>query len=138
MAGGGYNNYSKYRWDGSWKDAYSKYDSDQEWEKWNDWKEGASRIRVGSGEDAEVNAWEDEETKAEEWEDALVDAQVGSYTLLTDLIAEAVMPDDPGAAKRHLNTRLITESLLDQAEEFAEGYGVDEALTFLFDNIYKE
>lgn len=123
---------SKYRWDGSWKDSYEK--DEREWKKWDNW-ESKSRIEVGSGEDA---AWEDEETKNEDWEDAMCDATVGSYTLLMDMIAETVLPDDPGSAKKHLNTRLITENLLDQAEEFAEGYGVDEALAFLFDNIYKE
>jgi hypothetical protein len=60
--------------------------------------------------------------------------ETGLYGRLIELIAEAACPEDPDAAKRHLNPRMLDDERLEEAANMLyDGWTADQVLGDLFD-----
>lgn len=84
--------------------------------------------------------WDDVAAPAEDSPEALALQAIDAFRdrtdrlWLIDLVADAVHPDDPGLALRHMKTQFIEESDLDVVEEMLmDGWSADQALATLYD-----
>jgi hypothetical protein len=103
--------YGTTSWDGAWKDTWNKYaDTDKQ------------------------------TTYSEtEWlEDALLDAKLGMYRDLLDMIAETAYPEDPEMALKFLSKKMLTDEVINAALEQCHAFDADTVLLALFDTAYCE
>jgi len=52
------------------------------------------------------------------------------------MIGEAVYPEDPDMAVKHMDRRLLTEEVIDDAKHMAKSMDVDTVLCTLFDQLH--
>lgn len=57
------------------------------------------------------------------------------FHLLLDIMAEAIYPEDPDLARRHINTRHITEDMLLAALDELDVYDVETVMLNLYDGM---
>jgi hypothetical protein len=71
-------------------------------------------------------------------EDAIIDAQVGIFEPLVELMAECIYPEDPALAKRSIRKSMLTDELLEDALHMLKAYDADTVLLTLYDNAYTD
>ena len=82
--------------------------------------------------------YKDEYTMEMQVEDAIIDAQVGIFEPLVELMAECIYPDDPALAKRSIRKSMLTDELLEDALHMLKAYDADTVLLTLYDNAYTD
>jgi hypothetical protein len=83
--------------------------------------------------------YKDEYTLEMQVEDAIVDACVGVYAPLIDMMAECIYPEDPALAKRSIRKSMLTDELLEEAlHMLKEGHDADTVLLALYDSAYTD
>lgn len=97
-------------WDGAWKGTWDEYTSNK-----------ATTY-----------------SEAEWLEDALLDAKLGMYRDLLDMIAEAAYPEDPDMALKFLSKKMLTDEVINAALEQCHAFDADTVLLSLFDAAYCE
>jgi len=70
--------------------------------------------------------------------DALSDALYGNYRPISDLIAEAIYPEDPITVLKFINTRKMTPKLINEMLNLLDVDTPDSVLNIMFDRVYKE
>jgi hypothetical protein len=99
-----------------------------------------SKVYSGFGNVYGTGMWqydtEDESDYKEMLFDALWDAQYGLTHDLMYMIGEAVYPEDPDMAVKHMDRRLLTEEVIDDAKHMAKSMDVDTVLCTLFDQLH--
>jgi hypothetical protein len=78
----------------------------------------------------------DEEEYREMLYEALYDAEFGKPHELLYMIGEAVYPEDPEMAVKHMDKRLIDHKLIDRAMYMAKSVDVDTVLCTLFEMLH--
>jgi hypothetical protein len=68
--------------------------------------------------------------------DALYDAEFGKPHDLLYMIAECVYPEDPEIAVKHMDKRLLSDKVYDEAMSMARSVDVDTVLCTLFDMLH--
>jgi hypothetical protein len=87
-----------------------------------------------------TGAWQYDTDIEEEYKDmlfdALWDAQYGLTYDLLYMIGEYVYPEDPDMAVKHMDKRLLTDEVIDEARHMAKTVDVDTVLCTLFDQLH--
>jgi hypothetical protein len=79
---------------------------------------------------------EDEEQYREMLFDALYDAEFGKPYDLLYMIGESVYPENPDMAVKHMDSRLLTPKLLEDAMDMTRAVDVDTVLCTLFELLH--
>jgi hypothetical protein len=82
--------------------------------------------------------YKDEYTIEMQVEDAIIDAQIGIYEPLVELMAECIYPEDPQLAKRSIRKSMLTDELLEDALRMLKAYDADTVLLTLYDSAYTD
>ena len=102
--------------------------------------EQESKSYAGFGNVYGTGMWQydtaDEEQYREMLFDALYDAEFGKPFDLLYMIAESVYPENPDMAIKHMDRRLITHKLVDEAMDMTRAVDVDTVLCTLFDQLH--
>ena len=102
--------------------------------------EQESKYYAGFGNVYGTGMWQydtqDEEDYREMLYEALYDAEFGKPHELLYMIGEAVYPEDPEMAVKHMDKRLIDHKLVDRAMYMAKSVDVDTVLCTLFEMLH--
>jgi len=82
--------------------------------------------------------YKDEYTMEMQVEDAIIDAQVGIYEPLVELMADCIYPEDPALAKRSIRKSMLTDEVLEEALYMLKAYDADTVLLTLYDSAYTD
>ena len=101
-----------------------------------DWGVGATSVTSSFADDRNWHLVDDDSWEREYLREAIFDAMVGQPHELIDMLCQCVYPEDPRLARRYINTKKLTDELLQDTLKQTNTYDTATVLCTLYDEIY--